>query len=105
MWLEDDRMMGAYASLGDGGEPFPRACPVCGERHAHVLVHRQGPSEHRGTVWAWCGSCGGYAHFGAVVPEWWTNPEFVDEGRLDSLVDYPDDMCNQIDEWINDLLK
>jgi hypothetical protein len=82
-------MMGVYASLGGEGDTFPRACPACGERHAYVLMHRFDTSDPRGTVWAWCDSRGGYAHYGAVVPAWWSNPGFVDEDRLDSFVDYP----------------
>lgn len=105
MWHEDDRMMVVYASLGNDGGPFPRMCPVCGKRHAHVLMHRFGSSDPRGTVWAWCGSCGGYAHCGAVVPAWWSNLEFADEDRLDSFVDYPDSISGQIDEWVNALLN
>jgi hypothetical protein len=104
MWHEDDRMVDVYTSLDSGG-PFPRACPACGERHAHVLMHRFGSSDPRGTVWAWCRSCGGHAHFGAAIPVWWRNPEFVDEARLDSYVDYPDSISGLIDEWMNALLN
>lgn len=104
MWHEDDRMVDVYTSLDSGG-PFPRACPACGERHARVLMHRFGSSDPRGTVWAWCRSCGGYAHFGAVVPAWWRNPGFVDEARLDSYVDYPDGIGGPIDELVNALLN
>lgn len=104
MWREDDRMVEVYASLGNEKGPFPRACPACGECHAHVLMHRPELSSPRGTVWTWCGSCGSYAHFGAVIPEWWENPGFVDEDRLDSFVDYPDGISTKIDEWANELL-
>jgi hypothetical protein len=104
MWHEDDRMVDMYTSLDSGG-PFPRACPACGERHAHVLMHGFGSSDPRGTVWAWCRSCGGHAHFGAAIPVWWRNPEFVDEARLDSYVDYPDSISGLIDEWVNALLN
>ena len=105
MWREDDRMMEVYTALENDGSPFPRVCPACGQSHAHVLMHKFEPSSPRGTVWAWCDSCGGYAHFDAVVPVWWDNPEFVNEDRLDSLVDYPDGMSGQIDRWINGLLE
>ena len=105
MWHEDDRLMDIYASLESGNGQFPRACPACGQGSVHVLMHRFEPSNPRGTVWAWCDSCGGYAHFDAIVPAWWSNPEFVDEDRLDSLVDYPDGMSGQIDRWINGLLE
>lgn len=105
MWHEDDGMMTIYESLEEGQGSFPRECPVCGEKHAHMLVHRPEPSNSRGTVWAWCGFCGGYAHFGAVVPAWWTDPGFVDEERLDSYVDYPDSISTKIDEWMNALLE
>ncbi len=105
MWHEDGKLMELYSSLESSGEQFPRECPVCGQRHAHVLMHRFGPSGLRGTVRAWCDSCGGYAHFDVVVPVWWSNPEFVNEDRLDSLVDYPDDISAKIDEWVNTLLE
>ena len=105
MWSEDDKLMRVYASFNDGGDQFPKACPACGESHAHVLMHRPEPTDSRGTVWVWCDSCGSYAHFSAVVPAWWSNPAFVDEDCLDSLVDYPDSMRAQIDEWVNGLLE
>lgn len=105
MWHEDDGMMAIYASLEDGHGAFPGTCPVCGGDHAHVLMHRPDPSSPRGTVWAWCGTCGGYAHFSAVVPAWWHDPDFVDEGRLDSFVDYPDSISAEIDGWLNALLE
>lgn len=57
-----------------------------------MLMHRFGSSDPRGTIWVWCGSCGSYAHFSAVVPTWWSNPEFVD---------YPDSISSTIDEWAN----
>lgn len=104
MWREDDRMMEVYTTLENDGGPFPRVCPACGQSHAHVLMHRFDPSSPRGTVWAWCDSCGGYEHFDALVPVWWSNPGFVDEDLLDSYVDYPDSICGQIDEWTNELL-
>lgn len=93
-----------YASLDDGGSSFLGVCPACGESHTHVLMHRLEPSDPRGTVWVWCDSCGSYVHFGAVIPDWWENPGFVDEGRLDSFVDYPDSITAKVDEWANDLL-
>ena len=102
---EDDRMMNVYASFENDGGPFPRVCPACGRRHAHLLMHRFDPSDTRGTVWVWCDSCGSYAHFDAVVQVWWSNPEFVNEDRFDSLVDYPDDISAKIDEWVNTLLE
>lgn len=79
--------MGVYASLGGEGDTFPRACPACVERHAHVLMHRLDTSDPRGTVWAW-----------------WSNPGFVVEDRLDSFVDYPDSISGLIDDWIGALL-
>ena len=105
MWHEDDGMMAIYASLEDGQGTFPRMCPVCGEGHAHVLMHGFEPSDPRGTVWVWCDSCGGYTHFSGAVPTWWRNPEFVDEDRLDSFVDYPDGISAKIDGWVNALLE
>lgn len=105
MWHVDDKMMEAYTSFGISGNPFPRACPVCGRRHAHVLMHKFCSPDPRGTIWVWCDSCDSYAHFSAVIPVLWSNPEFVDEDRLDSIVDYPDSIGVQIDEWINRLLE
>jgi hypothetical protein len=67
-------------------------------------MHRSDTSDPRGTVWAWCDSRGGYAHYGVVVPAWWSNPGFVDEDRLDSFVDYPDSISGLIDDWIGALL-
>lgn len=104
MWKEDDGMMGVYASLEDDNGLFPRACPVCGERHAHVLMHKSGLSDGFGTIWVWCDSCGSYAHFSAIIPQWWANPEFVDEGCMDSFVDYPNSLSGPIDDWVNGLI-
>ena len=103
MWHEDDRMMEVYTAFENDGGPFPRVCPVCGQSHAHVLMHRIEPSGLRGTVWVWCDSCAAYVHFSAVIPALWSNPAFVDEDRLDSFVDYPDTISTRIDEWVSAL--
>ena len=105
MWNENDRMMEVVEDMGEAQIAIPTKCPVCNEAHAHFLMHRFGSTSDRGTAWIWCDSCKSYTHFGYYVPAWWENPDFIDIDKLDSLVEYPHSIENEIDEWISTLLQ
>jgi hypothetical protein len=36
----------------------------------------------RGGLWEWCSGCHTYAHYSAMVPEWWTCSLAVNESLL-----------------------
>lgn len=104
MWSERDEMMSLVPKPDEKPGDFPKVCPCCGKKSAHILMHRAEPGSPRGTLWIWCDSCFSYSHMGFFVPNWWKNPDFIDEDKLDSFVDYPHEHEAEIDAWINELL-
>ena len=101
MWNEQDDMMKLLASVDNREGVFPAICPQCGRSDAHILFHRFADGDDRGSAWVWCSACKSYEHFSYRIPEWWCNPPFIDENSLDSVVDYPESMKCEIDEWVS----
>ncbi len=104
-WHDNDLMMYLVDESGKPITNFPAKCPVCGKEHAHILMHRFSDRTGFGTFWAWCDNCFSYTHCSYRVPKWWINPAFLDLDRLDSLVDYPHELQDKIDSWVNKLLE
>lgn len=103
MWKEKDEMMELLSNLGDCNSAWPHECPLCKEKHAHALLHRSMPDSDFGTAWLWCDACGSYSHFSYRIPEWWKNPSFIDNEKLDSFVDYPNSLRDLSDKWLREL--
>ena len=66
-------------------------CPVCGARDLHRWYYRGEPVNvisrgrkylARGAEWQWCSNCRSYAHYSALVPDWWTSSVEVPLSRL-----------------------
>lgn len=104
MWNEEDKLMQLVDEMGQGRLTSPAKCPSCGKNGVHYLIYRFDGSSNLGTAWLWCEECGSYTHFSYYVPDWWENPNFIDEEKLDSFVDYPANLTNEIDQWISRLL-
>lgn len=105
MWNENDTMMALVEDIEQGRITSPAKCPVCNKNHAHFLMHKANETTGRGTAWIWCDDCKNYSHFAYFVPDWWRNPSFIDMGKLNSNVEYPHSIEDEIDEWIKALVK
>lgn len=104
MWTEIDNMMQLLDTIHNGNVSAPLLCPECKSANVHFLMHRHETVSKRGTAWIWCADCKNYAHFAYAIPEWWKNPDFIDEEKLDALPDYPNSLCVEIDTWVESLL-
>ena len=104
MWNDgNDRIMEIMNRLDDSESVFPVQCPVCGEKAGHIFMHRY--NERRGGIWIWCSACRSFSHMSGILPDWWENMHGIEKSRLEAVPRYPDERNNDIDEWVNTLLK
>ena len=104
MWNDnDDRIMRLLPLAGENCSVFPEVCPICGARTGHVYMHRY--KEGRGGIWIWCSSCHSYSHMSSIIPDWWENPEYIDEDKLNHSPECLDQQADILDSWINSLSK
>ena len=105
MWNDDDdRIMQISASLGNNEETFPKKCPICGCKEAHVFFFKNNESK-MGSLWEWCSNCKKYSHSRFLVPDWWENMNAIDSEKLEGNPDYLDAHKNEIDDWVNELVN
>ncbi|MCR5662525.1 MAG: hypothetical protein K6G50_10450 [bacterium] len=85
---------------------YPNKCTECGSNTLHLYMHRFDLSDHDGGIWFWCSHCYNFTHFHGILPSWWKNPDFIDDGRLiGDNPEYLEALAVSIDKWINGLEK
>ena len=100
MWNDsDDKIMQIYDTACERSSLFPVKCPVCGTETAHIYIHRH--DENHGGIWLWCSHCHAYTHMSGIIPDWWSNPVFIDGNELESDPILLDKVASKIDEWVN----
>ena len=102
MWRDDDRILAVLDNACEGEIKYPHKCPVCNCPSAHIYIHGH-DNKHSG-IWIWCSSCNSYAHTSDKTPEWWKNPDFIDESQLCAEPEYLDKIAGDIDEWVNNTI-
>ena len=103
MWIDNDKILAVFDGATNKQEgQFPHLCPICNNRSAHIYVHQHG-GEHCG-IWVWCNSCNSFSHMSGVTPDWWENPEFVDENQLCTEPEYLNEISDKIDKWVNNII-
>ena len=101
MWNDaDDDMIRLLDSRQIRAERYPRRCPVCQRKSAHVYLHRF-DGRHLGSGWAWCSHHQGYAHVSCTIPAWWQNLAEIDESRLTHSPDYLENLKESVDNHVN----
>lgn len=105
MWNENDELIELADTLNGEGASFPTTCPSCGSRDCHAFMYKPSTVSKLGSLWVWCESCKGYAHFRGLVPEWISTPDFIDESKLCADVEYLHGIKDQIDAWLSDCFE
>ena len=104
MWKEnDDRILEILNIFSEKDSRFPVICPVCGEKDAHIYIHRHSFESQRGGLWLWCSSCRHSSHSSYRTPLWWKNLNSINTDKLVSLPDYLEANKNAVDKWVNEL--
>lgn len=101
MWNNNDKIMELFYQLNDEKNKFPCVCPICNNQAAHIYIHSH--NEKHAGVWMWCSHCESSSHMSINTPNWWENPDFVDEEQLSCEPDYLESLAGKIDEWINNI--
>ena len=104
MWEESRNMLHSF-DLNMLDRVYPDNCPDCGAQDKHVFFYKFDEADKDGGVWMWCSKCHSYTHARAVIPPMWRNPDFIDEDKLDSSMDYLEANKARIDSWISDFKK
>ena len=99
-WKDNDYIVGLLDVRQLRNGCFPRRCPVCQRKSAHIYLHRFN-GRRLGSGWAWCSSCQRYAHVRCYIPEWWTNLPAVEENRLAAVPEYLEGLKDSLDAHIN----
>ena len=103
MWNDNnDVIMEIYDSVINEKNVLPCECPICHKKSVHVYMHRH--DERHGSIWVWCEECKSYVHMSSIIPNWWENPDFIDEEQLCSEPEYLNSKAKEIDRWINKLI-
>ncbi len=100
--MRNDRIAEIFNKANNGGMRFPCQCPACRNHSAHIYIHRH-DGKHCG-IWTWCNECGASSHMSGKTPDWWVNPDFVDNDLLCSDPSYLNGISDKIDQWVNSLL-
>lgn len=104
MWNDsDDTIMSVFDAANEKKTTFPAYCPICQQKAAHIYMHRH--DAMHGGIWLWCSFCHSCAHMSGIIPDWWKNPEQVDENMLDGEPEYLDHIAAFIDSWVNSILS
>lgn len=105
MWKDDDKIMNMLDNIEvKENKQFPVLCPICGKKEGHLYFHRY-ENEIAGGMWTWCSACKHSTHSRFRLPDWWKNLETIDCQKLASLPDYLEKNKDDIDDWVNKLLK
>ena len=86
----------AFQSSRKSNFRLPVPCPLCGQFQLHRYYQGYEPQERiiegeryvaRGGLWEWCKACRIFAHYQALVPEWWHSDLEIE---MSALTPYPD---------------
>ena len=107
MWNDNnDKILEIYDQLINGElQKLPSPCPVCGDKEAHVHLQLMNSQKHKGTVWAWCSSCGSCSHGTVQIPEWWVNNPGIEVSKLNAHPDYLENNKSLVDEHMTAVLR
>lgn len=101
MWKDNENIIEVYNRLDEGKTGFPCKCPNCKRQSVHIYFHKY--KENRCGIWVWCSKCGAFAHMSGYAPNWWKNPDFIDENELCADPRYLELKAKDIDNWVNSL--
>ena len=104
MWNDNkDEILEIIDNVDSSNAVFPTTCPVCNKKDGHVYYHKH--DELHSGVWVWCGSCQTFSHMSGIAPDWWKNPDFINDGQLTEIPDKLDENKEKLDRWINLLIQ
>lgn len=103
MWKDDnDGIEKLWTGFINKSDKYPCKCPICEKKTAHIYLHRQ--KESKGTAWMWCSECRNCSHGTMIIPEWWSDDDFVELSRTASHPDYLETIKSKIDSYVNNIL-
>ena len=104
MWKDDNDKIMEISNLLSKDDIFPKKCPICGEKDAHIFFYKKEGSK-LGSLWEWCSKCKNYSHSRYLIPDWWINNNKIEIDSIELDLDYLDNNKAEIDNWVNELLK